>query len=88
MTSTTETETDFYDRSLTSRRYTLAGVACSSIFSMGCIIAGTFIIATRRGNRAIQYQPDSNLEKGMLVLVLNLIVTLCTESTVFRCGLR
>ncbi|KAG1785596.1 uncharacterized protein HD556DRAFT_106827 [Suillus plorans] len=37
--STADTRTDFYDRSLTSRRYALIGVACSSIFSCICITA-------------------------------------------------
>jgi hypothetical protein len=79
--STVDTTTDLYDRSLTSRRYVLAGVLCTNIFSIGCIIAGTAIIATLQGNGAIQYLPNSNLPGEMLSLILNLIVTLCTEST-------
>ncbi|KAG2351593.1 hypothetical protein BDR07DRAFT_1616840 [Suillus spraguei] len=42
---TADTKTDFYDRSLTSRRYALVGVACSSIFSCSCIVAGIVIVA-------------------------------------------
>ncbi|OAX43106.1 hypothetical protein K503DRAFT_766201 [Rhizopogon vinicolor AM-OR11-026] len=79
--STAETGTDFYDRSLTSRRYALAGVVCSGIFSISCIIAGTVIIATRGTNGAISCSFNSNLQHEILALVLNLIVTLCTEST-------
>jgi hypothetical protein len=79
--STADTTTDLYDRSLTSRRYVLAGVVCTSIFSIGCIIAGTAIIATLQGNGAIQYLPNSNLPGEMLSLILNLIVALCTEFT-------
>jgi hypothetical protein len=79
--STGGTTTDLYDRGLTSRRYALAGVACTSIFSIGCIIAGTNIIATRQGVGAIEYQLNSDLTAEMLTLILNLIVTLCTEST-------
>jgi hypothetical protein len=84
--STAETRTDFYDHSLTSRRFALAGVACSTIFSIGCIIAGIIIITTRGGDGAIQYYLDSLLQKEMLALVLSLIVTLCTESTGFVHG--
>ncbi|OAX31802.1 hypothetical protein K503DRAFT_48760 [Rhizopogon vinicolor AM-OR11-026] len=79
--STAETGTDFYDRSLTSRGYALAGVTCSGIFSISCIIAGAVIIATRGTNGAISYSLNSNLQHEILALVLNLIVTLCTEST-------
>ncbi|KAG1749040.1 uncharacterized protein EDB91DRAFT_1112168 [Suillus paluster] len=81
--TTAETGNDFYDRSLTSRRYALVGVACSCIVSCCCIIAGTVIVATRRGNGAIPIGINNNLQKEMLVLILNLIVTLCTESTGF-----
>ncbi|OJA17152.1 hypothetical protein AZE42_13235 [Rhizopogon vesiculosus] len=79
--STPETASDSYDLDLTSRRYALAGVACSGILSSCCIIAGTVIIATRGGNGAIQFALYSDLQVVILGLVLNLIVTLCTEST-------
>jgi hypothetical protein len=84
--STAETRTDFYDRSLTSRRYALAGVACSTIFSISCIIAATVIITARGVNGAV-YCSISSLQIEMLALVLNLIVTLCTESTGFVHGI-
>ncbi|KAG2149350.1 hypothetical protein DEU56DRAFT_61160 [Suillus clintonianus] len=80
---TLESGNDFYDRSLTSRRYALVGVACSCIVSCCCIVAGTIIVAFLRGNGAIPTKLNTNLQKEMLVLVLNLIVTLCTESTGF-----
>jgi hypothetical protein len=84
--STAETRTDFYDRSLTSRKYALAGVACSTIFSISCIVAATVIITTRGVNGAILYSM-STLQAEMLTLVLNLIVTLCTESAGFVHGI-
>jgi len=85
--STAESGTDFYDRSLTSRRYALTGVAFSSIFGISCLITGTVIIATRGGNGAIQYEFTGYTQKDTLALVLNLIVTLCTESTGFVHGI-
>ncbi|KAG2043739.1 hypothetical protein BDR03DRAFT_1004986 [Suillus americanus] len=72
---TADTRTDFYDRSLTSRRYALVGVACSSIFSCSCITAGIVILA------------NHGRQKEMLTITLNLIVTLCTESTGFVQGI-
>ncbi|KIK42766.1 hypothetical protein CY34DRAFT_755359 [Suillus luteus UH-Slu-Lm8-n1] len=42
---TADTRTDFYDRNLTSRRYALVGMACSSIFSCLCIVAGIVTLA-------------------------------------------
>jgi hypothetical protein len=80
--STGDTTSDLYDRSLTSRRCALAGVVCTSIFSIGCIIAGSAMIADPQGYYGeISYRPNSNLPGEMLSLILNLIVTLCTEST-------
>jgi hypothetical protein len=75
-----DTTTDLYDRSLTSRRCALAGVVCTSIFSIGCIIAGSSIIAHPEPGYygEIFYYLSSG---EMLSLTLNLIVTLCTEST-------
>ncbi|KAG1739861.1 uncharacterized protein EDB91DRAFT_1053706 [Suillus paluster] len=86
--STTETGTDFYDRGLTSRRYTLVGIAGSSIISCFCIIAGIVIMGSNKeGNGAAQMTLSSNLQKEMLVLMINLIVTLCTESIGFMHGI-
>jgi hypothetical protein len=80
--STGDTTTDLYDRSLTSRRCALAGVVCTSIFSIGCIIAGSAIIALPGYYGEISYYlPNDKLSGEMLSLTLNLIVTLCTEST-------
>ena len=77
--STAETGTDFYDYSLTSRNYALAGVACTSIISCSFIIAGVVIVATSRAtNGAFRFRSDI---PEVLGLVMNLIVTLCTEST-------
>jgi hypothetical protein len=76
---------DFYDRSLTSRRCALAGVVCTSIVSCCCIIAGA-VISTTPGGAANAISAGHNsvaLRKEMLVISLNLIVTLCTESTGF-----
>jgi hypothetical protein len=80
--STGDTTTDLYDRSLTSRKCALAGVVCTSIFSIGCIIAGSAIIAHPGYYGEISYcLPNGKLLGEMLSLTLNLIVTLCTEST-------
>ncbi|KAG2345091.1 hypothetical protein BDR05DRAFT_998688 [Suillus weaverae] len=90
--STADTRTDFYDRGLTSRRYALVGVACSSIFSCSCIIAGIVTLANHGvlGVTVINMAPWSvpaysqlRLQKEMLALALNSIVTLCTESIGF-----
>ncbi|KAG1847552.1 hypothetical protein DFJ58DRAFT_730160 [Suillus subalutaceus] len=84
---TADTTTDFYDRSLTSRRYALVGVACSSIFSCLCIIAGSVTLANRGFTGAAVVIPDINNTQfpvqEMFTLTLNLIVTLCTESIGF-----
>jgi hypothetical protein len=85
--STAETRTNFYGRSLTSRRYALAGVACSTIFSISCIIAAIAVITTRGVNGAIHFPINAPLQAEMLALVLTLIVTLCTESTGFVHGI-
>ncbi|KAJ8596016.1 hypothetical protein M405DRAFT_257269 [Rhizopogon salebrosus TDB-379] len=82
--STGDTTTDLYDRSLTSRRCALAGVVCTSIFSIGCIIAGSSIIAHPKPGyygEISYYLTNGKLSGEMLSLTLNLIVTLCTEST-------
>ncbi|KAG1756113.1 hypothetical protein EDB19DRAFT_1902286 [Suillus lakei] len=97
--STAESRTDFYDRSLTSRRYAFVGVACASIFSCSCIVAGIVIIANRGvSGLAIANMvtiDDFNISDGshkvtqlnlqveIMGLILNLIVTLCTESIGF-----
>ncbi|KIK40293.1 hypothetical protein CY34DRAFT_274313 [Suillus luteus UH-Slu-Lm8-n1] len=92
---TAGTRTDFYDRSLTSRRYALVGVACSSIFSCSCIVAGIVTLANHGvlGVTVINVLPinfdeaQSDLRKEILALALNLIVTLCTESIGFVHGI-
>ncbi|KAG1726002.1 uncharacterized protein EDB91DRAFT_1061907 [Suillus paluster] len=78
----TETVTDFYNRGLMTRRYALAGVACSSIVSCCCIVTGTvIIISTHKISGTIQViSPITNLQSEMLSLTLSFIVTLCTES--------
>ncbi|KAG1780431.1 hypothetical protein EV702DRAFT_1194570 [Suillus placidus] len=90
--STADTRTDFYDRSLTSRRYALVGVACSSIFSCSCIITGIVTLANHGvlGVTVITMAPWSapaysqlRLQIEISALALNLIVTLCTESIGF-----
>ncbi|KAG1726700.1 uncharacterized protein EDB91DRAFT_1263533 [Suillus paluster] len=82
--STAETVTDFYNRTLTTRRYALAGVACSSIISCFCIVAGILIISTHGISGIVQVLSfESDLQLRMLSLTLNLIVTLCTESIGF-----
>ncbi|KAG1719665.1 hypothetical protein EDB19DRAFT_1918654 [Suillus lakei] len=87
-----DTRTDFYDRSLTSRSYALVGVTCSSIFSCLCIIAGIVILANYGvfGVAMVNMVSDDvvdmsllSLERDVVVLILNLIVMLCTESIGF-----
>ncbi|KAG1872329.1 hypothetical protein DFJ58DRAFT_722265 [Suillus subalutaceus] len=89
-TSIIETGTEFYDRSVTSRRYALVGMVCSGVVSCCCIIAGIFIMATdKEGGMMAEITVilSSNLQKEMITLGLNLIVTLCTESTGFVHGI-
>ncbi|KAG1731098.1 uncharacterized protein EDB91DRAFT_734337 [Suillus paluster] len=86
--STAETGTDFYDRGLTTRKYALAGVACSSIVSCCCITAGTVVMSTCGISGGVWLAGNatavpSYLQSEMLVLTLNLIITLCTESIGF-----
>ncbi|KAG1763109.1 hypothetical protein EDD22DRAFT_526263 [Suillus occidentalis] len=88
---TADTRTDFYDRSLTSRRYALVGVACSSIFSCSCIVAGIVTLTNHGvfGVTVINVPPINfgevqlDLRKEILALAFNLIITLCTESVGF-----
>ncbi|KAG2148039.1 hypothetical protein DEU56DRAFT_909387 [Suillus clintonianus] len=94
---TADTRTDLYDRSLTSRRYALVGVACSIIFSCSCIVAGIVTLANHgvTGVAVYNMSPlDTNQEIAQLSmqgetvsLMLNLIVTLCTESIGFVHGI-
>ncbi|KAG1858262.1 hypothetical protein C8R48DRAFT_834861 [Suillus tomentosus] len=98
---TADTGTDFYDRSLTSRRYALVGVACTSIFSCLCVIAGIVTLA-RHGISGVTPlsmavpptadpddppPPQLSRQAEILTLMLDLIVTLCTESTGFVHGI-
>ena len=85
--STAETGTDFYDLGRTSRRWALAGLMFSAIFSISCIITGTVILATYGGSGMVEYPLPSALQLEMIPLVLNLIITVCTESTGFAHGI-
>ncbi|KAG0698872.1 hypothetical protein DFH29DRAFT_1017075 [Suillus ampliporus] len=86
--STAGTGTDFYDRSLTSRRYALVGIACSTIVSCCFITAGIATMAYHKDvNETAQMTISSNLSKEMLALMLNLMITLCTESIGFVHGI-
>jgi len=78
--STAETGTDFYDLGRISRRYAFAGLVFSGFFSIICIITGTVIVATRGGSGVIAHPLTSSLHREMLALVLNFVVTVCTES--------
>ncbi|KAG1753177.1 hypothetical protein EDB19DRAFT_1844765 [Suillus lakei] len=94
---TADTRTDFYDRSLTSRRYALIGVACSGIFSCSCIVAGivTLInhgvsgvtVVTKLITLDVGGSVQLSVEGEIVTLILNLIVTLCTESIGFIHGI-
>ncbi|KAG2158224.1 uncharacterized protein EDB93DRAFT_654994 [Suillus bovinus] len=94
----TDTGVDFYHRGLTSRRYALVGVACSSIFSCLCIVAGIVTLANHgvsgvtvlnRFNSVDPKEHDTQvlLQEEMLTLILYSIVTLCTESVGFVHGI-
>ncbi|KAG2038601.1 hypothetical protein BDR03DRAFT_1009822 [Suillus americanus] len=92
---TVDTRTDFYDHSLTSRRYALVGVACSSIISCSCIVAGIITLANHgvsgvtvaNLNPEIYAEAELILQGEILALALNLIVTICTESIGFVHGI-
>ncbi|KAG2151790.1 hypothetical protein BD769DRAFT_1686615 [Suillus cothurnatus] len=86
---TADTKTDLYDRSLTSRRNALVGVAFSSIFSCSCIVAGIVALANHgvSGVTNVTNTPVVNKSANplpwqgeILVLALTFIITLCTES--------
>ncbi|KAG2092634.1 uncharacterized protein F5147DRAFT_585768 [Suillus discolor] len=100
--STADARTDFYDRSLTSRRYALVGLACSSIFSCLCIIAGIVTVANHGISgvtplNIFEYHDVMAIGLGLsqvlplrgeiLTLILDLFVTLCTESIGFVHGI-
>ncbi|KAG2151806.1 hypothetical protein BD769DRAFT_4251 [Suillus cothurnatus] len=76
------TRIDFYDRSLTNRKYALVGVACSSIFSCSCIVAGSVILANHGIMGTAMINPNVDALQDILTLILNLTVTLCTESII------
>ncbi|KAG1807979.1 uncharacterized protein BJ212DRAFT_1485256 [Suillus subaureus] len=91
---TTDDRTDFYDHGLTGRRCALVGVACSSIFSCSCIVAGVVTLANYGVSGQIIINMITNdspillsLHAVILALTLNLIVTLCTESLGFIHGI-
>jgi len=75
------TGSGFYDRSLSSRRYAFAGVACAIIIGSFCIIAGTVIVTTP-GSHGVAPSPIV-MSAEMSTLVITLIITLCTESMGF-----
>ncbi|KAG1780393.1 hypothetical protein EV702DRAFT_777012 [Suillus placidus] len=89
--STAETRTDFYDRSLTSRRYALVGVVSTGIISCCFITVGTVTVANHGvSGVTVIAQIDNNasrLQREIWTLILNLIVTLCTESIGFVHGI-
>ncbi|KAG2041100.1 hypothetical protein BDR03DRAFT_1024373 [Suillus americanus] len=76
---TANTRTDFYDRSLTGRRYALVEVACSSIVTLANhgFSGATVVISD------IPYTTSRWAAHEILTLTLDLIVTLCTESIGF-----
>ncbi|KAG1801191.1 uncharacterized protein BJ212DRAFT_1591432 [Suillus subaureus] len=76
---TADTRTDFYDRSLTSRRYALVGVACSRIVTL--INHGVFGVTMTKMHVVNTSVNPLPLQGDILALALNLIVTSCTEST-------
>ncbi|KAG2355203.1 hypothetical protein BDR07DRAFT_1426966 [Suillus spraguei] len=89
----TADSTDFYNRSLTTRRYALVEMACSSIFSCSCIVAGIVTLANQGVwgvtvfNLNYQDAAQLRLQVEIFILTLNLIVALCTESIGFVHGI-
>ncbi|KAG1792498.1 uncharacterized protein HD556DRAFT_1272022 [Suillus plorans] len=86
--STVNTTADFYYHGLTNRRYALVGVACSSILSCLFIIAGiitfanhSFLGVTKLLN--LVDVDEAAQVQGVLILILDSIVMLCTESIGF-----
>ncbi|KAG2755707.1 hypothetical protein P692DRAFT_2048233 [Suillus brevipes Sb2] len=76
--------TEFYNRSPMSRRFAIIGLALSSIISFCFIITGVVILATHGvSGVASLMEVQSSLQPEMLSLILNALVTLCTESTGF-----
>ncbi|KAG1811128.1 uncharacterized protein BJ212DRAFT_1589406 [Suillus subaureus] len=74
-----DTRTNFYDRSLTSRRYALVGMACSGIVTLAN--HGVFgVTGTHLTVHAYNFNNPLPLKGEILALALNFIVTLCTES--------
>ncbi|KAG1865896.1 hypothetical protein DFJ58DRAFT_743232 [Suillus subalutaceus] len=84
---TADTRTDFYDRSLTSRKYALVGVACSSIFGCLCIIASIVILAIYGVSGVATTNTALDFTLQVLKEILPIIVTLCTESIGFVHGI-
>ncbi|KIK42830.1 hypothetical protein CY34DRAFT_750825 [Suillus luteus UH-Slu-Lm8-n1] len=88
-TKSTVVTTDFYDRSPISRRFAIIGLALSSIISFCCIITGVVILTIRGVSGVIPLMKLGNselqtyLQFEMLSLILNALVTICTESTGF-----
>ncbi|KAG1879113.1 hypothetical protein F4604DRAFT_1902949 [Suillus subluteus] len=90
---TADTRTDFYDRGLTGRNCALVGVACSGIFSCSCIVASIVTLVNHGVDgvavpNLINLETESQLSQlslqgKILILALNIIVTLCTESIGF-----
>ncbi|KAG2144242.1 hypothetical protein DEU56DRAFT_236089 [Suillus clintonianus] len=96
--STAEIRTNFYDRSLASRRYALVGVACSSIFSCSCIVVGIVTLANQGVSgllpvanlvffENLDQLAQMNMQAEIVSLILNSIVMLCTESIGFVHGI-
>ncbi|KAG2033203.1 hypothetical protein BDR03DRAFT_968241, partial [Suillus americanus] len=97
---TAETRTELYDCGLTSRKYALVGVACSTIFSCLFIVLGIVTLAHHgiSGVTMINMTPVYSLDQfevdigsrtqvEILALTLNTIVMLCTESIGFVHGI-
>ncbi|KAG2119433.1 hypothetical protein DEU56DRAFT_747210 [Suillus clintonianus] len=88
-TPTARAGVEFYDRSLTTRRYAFVGLAFSSIISCCCVATGAVIIATHGVSGVIPLMKlggamqHSTLPSELLTLILNLLVTICTEATGF-----
>ncbi|KAG1865897.1 hypothetical protein DFJ58DRAFT_911898 [Suillus subalutaceus] len=82
-----DTRTDFYDRSLTSCKYALVGVACSSIFGCSCIIASIVIFHVHGASGVATTNKAFLTRSEALTTTLTLIVTLCTESIGFVHGI-
>lgn len=80
---------EFYDRSNLSRMVGLVGVGVAALFSSLCIFMGFMIFVSKNtiSSGVVVVSLRNGVEKELLCLALNLMVTACTEATGFVHGI-